>query len=371
MSSTYEDLKDERREVTQALLELDCLPAGMEMFVAANEEQWDLIEEVISESDYYILIIGGRYGSIAESGVSYTEREFDLALKLKIPVMVFVPKDPDSIPQGKTDKDDTARTKLDKFRKKAMNGRNVAFYADAHDLGSQVSRAMVRAIKKTPGIGWVRGNQAMTVEQQKEIADLRTKLSELQAEKLAVQTALVEDIARLAQGDEEITLSLRLTVKQYHTVIEQIWVQITTTWDALFAEIGPLMIDEDSEENVKQRLAMHLYFDGEREDDDDEKIRSLKNPELEAQFDQWDMVVVQLRALGLIDTGAKKRPIQDQGKYLTLTQKGRRHLTTLRAIQKGTNPGKPIDNDSDPWEAEAAEAMPSTSTAEADDETEC
>jgi hypothetical protein len=32
VSSTYEDLKEERAEVMQALLELDCIPAGMELF---------------------------------------------------------------------------------------------------------------------------------------------------------------------------------------------------------------------------------------------------------------------------------------------------------------------------------------------------
>jgi len=43
VSSTYADLQEERQEVMQALLELDCIPAGMELFPAANEDQWTLI----------------------------------------------------------------------------------------------------------------------------------------------------------------------------------------------------------------------------------------------------------------------------------------------------------------------------------------
>lgn len=39
ISSTYADLQDERQEVIQALLELDCIPAGMELFPAASEDQ--------------------------------------------------------------------------------------------------------------------------------------------------------------------------------------------------------------------------------------------------------------------------------------------------------------------------------------------
>lgn len=47
VSSTFADLQKERQEVIQALLELDCLPSGMELFPAADEDQWTLIKRVI------------------------------------------------------------------------------------------------------------------------------------------------------------------------------------------------------------------------------------------------------------------------------------------------------------------------------------
>ena len=61
-------VKDERREIMQALLELECIPAGMELFPAANEDQWTLIKEVINNCDYYIVVIGGLYGSLGPAG---------------------------------------------------------------------------------------------------------------------------------------------------------------------------------------------------------------------------------------------------------------------------------------------------------------
>ena len=66
VSSTYTDLLEARTEVMQALLELDCMPAGMELFPASNDTQWTWIKKVIDESDYYIVIVGGRYGSISK-----------------------------------------------------------------------------------------------------------------------------------------------------------------------------------------------------------------------------------------------------------------------------------------------------------------
>ena len=46
VSSTFEDLQEERQEVMHALLELDCMPSGMELFPAANDDQWTLIKKV-------------------------------------------------------------------------------------------------------------------------------------------------------------------------------------------------------------------------------------------------------------------------------------------------------------------------------------
>src|SRR5687768_12828918 len=83
VSSTYTDLIEERREVIQALLELDCLPAGMELFPAANEDQWTLIKEVIDRTDYYVVIVGGRYGSTTPEGISYTEQEYEYAASIE------------------------------------------------------------------------------------------------------------------------------------------------------------------------------------------------------------------------------------------------------------------------------------------------
>lgn len=80
LSSTYEDLQEERLEVLNAISELGCFPSGMEYFPAANEKVWEYIEKEINECDYYILVIAGKYGSTDESGVSYTQREYEYAL---------------------------------------------------------------------------------------------------------------------------------------------------------------------------------------------------------------------------------------------------------------------------------------------------
>ena len=43
ISSTFRDLIDERQAVLRAVLELDHMPAGMELFPAADDSAWQLI----------------------------------------------------------------------------------------------------------------------------------------------------------------------------------------------------------------------------------------------------------------------------------------------------------------------------------------
>jgi hypothetical protein len=81
VSSTSSDLKQERRNVTQVLMEMDCIPAGMQLFPAADEEEWEFIKRIIDDCDYYLLIIGGRYGFTTPDGMSYTGKEYDYALE--------------------------------------------------------------------------------------------------------------------------------------------------------------------------------------------------------------------------------------------------------------------------------------------------
>lgn len=86
ISSTYEDLKEERAKVVATILKSYQFPIGMEMFSADNTEQWQQIQRTIDSSDYYILIIKRRYGSMTKEGISYTEKEYNYAKEKKYPL---------------------------------------------------------------------------------------------------------------------------------------------------------------------------------------------------------------------------------------------------------------------------------------------
>ena len=93
----------------------------MEMFSAADDDQWKTIKEAIDSSDFYILIIGNRYGSIEETtGISYTEKEFDYAVEKKIPVLAFIVDSSVSMTADKFETDPQKIAKLSAFKEKPV-----------------------------------------------------------------------------------------------------------------------------------------------------------------------------------------------------------------------------------------------------------
>ena len=163
ISSTYEDLKEERAAVTQCLLDNNCIPVGMEQFPASNMSQMEYIEKMLDDCDYYILIIGGRYGSLDDDGVGYTEKEYNYAQQKGIPAMAFVNLHPEKLPNEKCEHANIEKFKA--FRDRVRNAKKlVKGYSDIGDLKANVVTAVNAAIREYPGIGWVRATDLLQEE---------------------------------------------------------------------------------------------------------------------------------------------------------------------------------------------------------------
>lgn len=172
VSSTYDDLVEERKTVSQALLETNCFPAGMELFPASSLEQWELIKKVIDDSDYYLVIIAGRYGTLCANSadqlskrISYTEMEFKYALDTKKPIIAFIHRDPDSLAGKNCEKTKIGRLRLEKFRNLAKTGRVVKFWSNKDELKSQVVLSMPQLITSVPAKGWERSKKISALEE--------------------------------------------------------------------------------------------------------------------------------------------------------------------------------------------------------------
>jgi Domain of unknown function (DUF4062) len=179
ISSTFSDLQEERQLAIKAILDPDHIPSGMEAFPAIDMAQFEYIKKVIDECDYYLLIIGARYGSTDSDGVSFTEREFDYAVSKGKTVIALLHNDVQNLPKKNFDADPTLEVKLNNFRDKVKNGRMVRFWNNRDQLVLAVMQAIVKAIATYPANGWIGGDDAVSEDIVKQYMQLRASYDEL------------------------------------------------------------------------------------------------------------------------------------------------------------------------------------------------
>ena len=173
VSSTYTDLQEERTQLLFAILKLNYIPAGMEFFTAIDEEQMQYIRRVIDESDYYVLLMGARYGSMDSEGVSYTEREYDYAVSQGKKIIALIHQNPDKIERGKTDKDEELFRKFMAFRDKIIQSKRlIAYWNNIAELIVNFNSSLMQTTKRFPAVGWVRGDIPASTETLQRIAAL-------------------------------------------------------------------------------------------------------------------------------------------------------------------------------------------------------
>lgn len=334
VSSTYQDLQEERQEVMHALLELDCIPAGMELFPAANESQWSLIKRVIDDCDYYVLILGGRYGSCGTDGVSYTEMEYRHALEISKPTIAFLHKDPGTIQANKCETTQEGKEKLVTFRAFVEGEKLCKYWASPSELGSVVSRGLIQLMNKTPAIGWVRADELPDKNATLELLRLRQRVDELQAELARSRTTAPKGTEDLAQGDELHTLRYSFSSRKGFDSSSNWSSTFQATWNEMFAVLAPLMINEASEGTLKNgldRICWDRNYDKFAKDKD---LKDCKLSSFSLNGEDFQTIKVQLRALGLIAKSGKARSVKDVATYWTLTPYGDEVMTRLRAIKR-------------------------------------
>jgi Domain of unknown function (DUF4062) len=333
VSSTFLDLQDERGEIMQALLELRCIPAGMKLFPASNDEQWKLIKRVIDDSDYYVIVIGGRYGSLHSSGISYTEMEYRYALETNKPIIGFLHQDPSQLPAKNCEKDPIGKQKLEDF-KSLVQKKMVKYWKNAHDLGSKVSRSIVNLIEDTPAVGWIRADFVPNEEATLQILRLKQKIEELENEAIQTRTSAPKGTEGLSGGDETYGIKFKYSSKDEDYKQYTYTFQYDKSWNAVFSTIRPSMLDEIIDRLLKKELDKMVLGDMGRKmsEDPQHKVHKLGSFEIEEQA--FNTIKIQLKALGLIMQSEKKRSVTNQGTYWSLTPYGDATLTQLRAIKK-------------------------------------
>ena len=316
VSSTFTDLEDERRLVSNSLAKAGYIAAGMELFPAADQDQFEYIKRIIDRSDYYVVITAGRYGSVANDGLSYTEKEFDYARSKGIPVLALLHANPGSLAADKSERDEAGRKKLKRFNEKLKTGRLTDFWGNKDELCTKAVIAVSHAVNLTPGLGWVRGDNAIDPKVLQEAERLRAENAELKIRIAKFQGSLaVEFDPSISGPGTGISITIEETrrsrTKRY---------TVNTTFKDIFLRTYDEILTEPAEPYM-QSVIGRAFARG----------QTAIGTSYSCDHDSTITIRRQLDALGLIETKAKG----GSGGLLAwiVTDKGRRYSASHSALK--------------------------------------
>jgi len=236
----------------KAILEMGHFPVGMEMFNAANEDQWQIICEHIDKSDYYILISAHRYGS-TKNNISFTEREYDYAMSQGIPILSFILHHEASWPASLMDRDPSIAARLAQFHAKVKQ-RYTNFWFNSADLHAKVLITLANTIISHPRPGWIRTNDLEAARHSQDITQLlarklvlREELEAVEAKLQATQSELESEQKKL--GNVRLDLE-KLSSDERRRIYEA---EVTRIQQEEKAEYERLRPQREKEEREAQR----------------------------------------------------------------------------------------------------------------------
>lgn len=317
VSSTYEDLKDERKAILESISTMGHLPVGMELFVASDEEQFEYIKRVIDNCDYYVLILGGRYGSISPiTKKSYTEMEYEYACSKEIPVLVFPYKNIENIPADKKDKD---LTNISEFINRASNGRMCKFWETKDGLILNIMTSLLKSFEEKPQRGWIRPDEFDNSELLGEINNLRKENNELKVKIRELETALKPAVENIADMDE----MFELHYLYINSAGSSSYSKIAVSWNDIFSYIGPQLISAVSAGSLKYKIDKSFV----------NKYTEYNYKEVYLNSDDAQTIKIQLLSYGLIDAYSANTVKGGVAEFIQLTKKGLNYLKQLKTVK--------------------------------------
>jgi len=301
----------------RAVLEMGHIPVGMEMFSAADDEQWKIIARHIDESDYYAVVVAHRLGSLVSEGLSYTRKEYEYAVKQGVPILGFIIDDNAAWPATKIDNESSALADLANFKTRVRE-KPVSFWSTAEDLYGRFSVALMKAITANPREGWVRASEsgggpqvtAEIIRLSSENASLRRRLEEAQEESTKQEADRLRETVGFLLNTKR-TPSYRYSPQgEWQTDAEE-------TLFSIFFHISQEMLIEATTKELAQILAMNIRVD------------TNKSWDLVA-LNQLRGIIADLVTLDLVQPSARKHAVSDKDEYWTLTALGKQVLKRTR-----------------------------------------
>lgn len=256
VSSTYTDMLEERQAAIETILKTHNIPAGMELFSSGSESQLEVIKEWIDDSDLYVLILGGRYGSLEpKSQKSYTQLEYEYAVEKGKPYFAVVIEEAfleeKVMKNGRNMMEYENYQKYQDFRKLVLE-KICVFYNSIDNLKFQLSTNIENTAKRYDFPGWIKGKSLSDYIQEKSfVSSEQSNDTNESADRSIFYSAELKELCNMY-------LALCKPLMFFSETIENEYpVEILNEIRASFDHISRLVITESEIELTK--LKEHVY----------------------------------------------------------------------------------------------------------------
>lgn len=253
ISSTYTDLVEARQQLMVSLLEQGHIPMGMGLYPTEENALWPLIQKQIDASDYYVVIVGGRYGSLSPMGLSYTHQEFIYASTRKKPILALLYSRPDDLPEDKREATKAGEKQMADFRQLVMKSQVAREWSNLRELHDVTVTTVPQLISRFPSEGWVRGNgkkhAAVLRKLRQRVQNLESSIRQSREEGRKPSAPFPDQQSQVISYQANVFVGGNCKLLNLSSYL---------TWGQIFSTIAPHMLHATSEDDMRKMLEKRL-----------------------------------------------------------------------------------------------------------------
>ena len=178
-------------------------------------------------------------------------------------------------------------------------------------------------------VGWVRADEPVDGQLAQEILRLKKRIEELQARLQQTSSQPLQGAEDLAQGEERFEVNFYTKFKDKELKNWTWEMSVKMTWNRICKAALPVMIEKATESEITNALMNETRGDG--------ADKKGYPPPMPSRSDliptPSPVIIVQLRALGLVVKDARQRSVRDMHTCWSLTPYGDNIMTKLIALR--------------------------------------
>ena len=227
------DMQAERVVLSQALVSQGFFSWGLEQRTPLTTA---FARRQIDDCDYFVLLLGGCYGELSASGVSYMHLEYIYAVTKRKPIVVIMHEAPETRDPELQEKNTDGKLKFNDFRQQLQREREVVIsYRNMRDLEMAVRRAMPAITERFPSAGWIRPQDSQKL--QDEIDTLRQKLNQIEHQPTSAQPESAHSLPKV-NPEDDFSFDYRVHAYQDGN-FRELRPRRKMTWNEILLAVGP------------------------------------------------------------------------------------------------------------------------------------